>query len=477
MASASVVAPEARIESMAVDEAPLPDPERIDRSLSDIDARISKQLDVILHHPAFQKLEAAWRGLAFAVSQTDFREDIQIEIWDVAKDELVTDVTQPGEPARSALHALAHTAATVIHNDATGRHRPCPYAAFFCSYELGPGAEDMRLLRACAAVAAAFQAPFFAGASPMFFGWEDFSGLASLDDPGAILQGAGYAHWQEFRASDDARYAGLLLPRFLLRLPYGRATGPARSFEYEEDVATDHERYLWGCASYALATRLADSFAKYRWCPNIVGRDTAGGALHDLPVHRYASAGAPHTKGPTEVAFGERREYTLSESGFIPFWSQRDSSGACFLSASSCQRHEVSFGPASPTADPELGARLMGQFPWQFMIHRFAQTMKAYQQSWMRERATKSPHAIALDERAELEEALNTWIRQYTMMDVAEFRRPALICGPRYLWSARVDLHEMPGDTGRYRMTLQICPRGTYMGSRYTLSVRGVLDR
>jgi type VI secretion system protein ImpC len=248
--------------------------EKVDKAFADaliaeIDEKISRQVDVVLHHPEFQKLESAWRGLKFVVDHTDFRENIKVEVLNVSKADLMADFEDAPEITKSGLYKIAYTAEY-------GTFGGKPYGAIFSNYEFGPGPQDIQLLQNCAAVSAMAHAPFFAAGGPQFFGDKDFLKLPNLRDLHAIFEGPQYTKWQSFRTSEDSRYVGLCMPRFLLRLPYGNKTQPAKNFSYEEDVVGRHERYCWGNSAYAMASRIADSFAKYRWCPNIIG-PLAGG--------------------------------------------------------------------------------------------------------------------------------------------------------------------------------------------------------
>jgi type VI secretion system protein ImpC len=189
-------------------------------------------------------------------------------------------------------------------------------------------------------------APFFAAAGSEFFGLDNFKGIPNLKDLKSIFEGPQYIKWQSFRESEDSRYVALTLPRFLLRLPYGAETKPVKAFNYEESVSASHEHYLWGNTAFTFATRLTDSFAKYRWCTNIIG-PLGGGAVEDLPVHQFESMGAVQTKIPTEVLISDRREFELAEEGFISLTMRKGSDNACFFSANSVQKPKY-FGMPGP---------------------------------------------------------------------------------------------------------------------------------
>src|SRR5690606_4124484 len=174
----------------------------------------------------------------------------------------------------------------------------------------------IKLMQYMASVGAMAHAPFIGSAAPSMFGVEKFEEIPNLKDLESIFEGPKYAKWNSFRESEDSRYFGLTLPRFLLRLPYGQETIPVKAFNFEEEAEGKTDNYLWGNASFAFATKLTDSFAKYRWCPNIIGPQS-GGAVEDLPLHTYEAMGQTQSKIPTEVLLSDRREYELAEQGFI----------------------------------------------------------------------------------------------------------------------------------------------------------------
>jgi type VI secretion system protein ImpC len=427
----------------------------VDAMIVEIDKKMSKQLDQILHQPAFQKLESAWRGLKFVVDRTNFRENIKVELLNVSKDDLIADFEDAPEVTKSGLYKLAYTAEY-------GTFGGKPYGAMFSNYEFGPGAQDMELLRNCASVAAMAHAPFFAAAGSSFFGAKDMLALPNLKDLASHFEGPQYTKWNSFRDTEDARYVGLLMPRFLLRLPYGENTIPVKRFNYAEDTVDKHDEYLWGNASYAMATRLADSFAKYRWCPNIIGPQ-AGGTVDNLPLHQYQAMGETQTKTPTEIMISERREFELSEQGFIALTFRKDSDNAAFFSANSCQRPKT-FGQSAEGKAAELNYRLGTQLPYIFVACRIAHYLKVIQ----REQIGTNKEA------AELQNELQTWISQYV---VDQDGVSAYLRGIRPLRQAQISVSEVPGQAGFYKVDMKVRPHFKYMGAAFTLSLVGKLDK
>jgi len=333
----------------------------VDQMIAEIDKKLSGQLDEILHHEDFQKLESAWRGLKFVIDRTNFSENIKIELLNVSKEDLSDDFEESPEFIKSGLYKQLF----YMNYD----FKWMPLGAMIANYDFGPNAPDIKLLQNVASVGAMACAPFIAAARPQFFCEDDFSRLPKLKDLKAIFEGARYLKWQSFRESEDARYVGLTLPRFLLRLPYDPENNPVKAFNYEENVRASHENYLWGNTAYAFATRLTDSFAKYRWCPNIIGPQS-GGAVEDLPLYQYEDMDGG--KIPTEVLITDRREYELSEEGFIALTMRKNSDNAAFFSANSAQKPKK-FPNTPEGKESELNYKLGTQLPYLFIITRLVQ--------------------------------------------------------------------------------------------------------
>jgi type VI secretion system protein ImpC len=434
--------------------------EKIDKALVDaliaeIDVKLSRQMDEIIHHPTFQKLESAWRSLKFCIDRTDFRENIKIEVLNCSKEDLLADFEDAPEVPKSGLYKIVYSAE---YGTFGGR----PFGAIVANYEFGPGPQDIALLQKCASVATMSHAPFFAAAGPGFFGLKDYINLPNLKDLKSLFEGPQYTKWQSFRESEDARYVGLTLPRFLLRLPFGANTVPVKAFNYEEDVIGKHDAYCWGNAAFAMATRIADSFAKYRWCPNIIGPQ-AGGAVENLPLHQYEAMGEIQTKIPTEIQLTERREFELSEEGFIGLSYRKDSDNACFFSANSCQKPKY-FGQSAEGRAAETNYRLGTQLPYMMIMCRLSHYLKVLQREQIG----------TWKERADLERELNEWIGQYVAdQDVVS----AAIRGRRPLRQAQITVTDVEGNAGWYKVDMQVRPHFKYMGADFTLSLVGKLDK
>jgi len=427
----------------------------VDRMIAEIDSKLSQQMDEILHHPSFQALESAWRGLKLLVDRTDFRENTRIELINASKQDLLEDFEDSPDIVQSGLYKHVYTAEY-------GQFGGKPVGALISNYYFGPSAPDIKTLQYVASVASMAHAPFIASAGPQFFGLESFNGLPDIKDLKDHFEGPQFAKWQSFRERDDARYVGLTLPRFLLRTPYDPIENPVRSFVYRENVAGSHEDYLWGNTAFAFATRLTESFARYRWCPNIVGPQN-GGAVEDLPLHHFESMGEIETKIPTEVLVSDRREYELAEEGFIALTMRKGSDNAAFFSANSTQKPKF-FGNSEEGRNAELNFRLGTQLPYLFIVNRLAHYLKVLQREQIG----------AWKERTDLELELNKWIRQY----VADQDNPnPEVRGRRPLRAAQVKVTDVEGEPGWYRVSLSVRPHFKYMGADFTLSLVGKLDK
>ncbi|HBG06216.1 MAG: type VI secretion protein [Geobacteraceae bacterium GWC2_58_44] len=427
----------------------------LDDMIAEIDRKLSLQVDEILHSAEFQKLESTWRSLHFLVERVDFHENVKVEMLHVTKDELMEDFEDAPEVVKSGLYKTVYTAEY-------GQFGGKPYACLIGNYEFGAGPKDIRLLQDTAAVAAMSHTPFIAATAASFFGLDDFNTLPNLKDIKSIMEGPQYIKWQSFRETEDARYVGLTLPRFLLRLPYGPDTTPVKSFNYQEDVSASHEHYSWGNAAFAFASRISESFSQYRWCANIIGPQS-GGAVEDLPLHQYEAMGAIQTKIPTEVLISERREFELAEEGFIALTMRKGSDNAAFFSANSVQKPKH-FPSSAEGKEAELNYKLGLQLPYMFIISRLAHYLKVIQRE----------HIGTWIERSDLEQELNTWIRQY----VSDMDNPMPgVRSRRPLRQAEVAVEEVPGESGWYRVSLKVRPHFKYMGSYFTLSLVGKLDK
>ncbi len=426
-----------------------------DELIAELDKKLSRQVDQILHNTAFQKLESAWRSLKFLVDRTNFRENIKIQMMNVSKEDLLSDFQDSPEITKSGLYKNVYTAEF-------GQFGGQPFGAIVSNYEFGPGTQDVALLQYVSSVAAMAHAPFVGGVSASFFGLEDYAKLPDLKDLASIFDSPTYTKWRGFRESDDARNVALVMPHFLLRTPYGNDTVPAKKFSYNEDVSGGNSSFMWGNASFAFASRLTASFAQYRWAANIIGPQ-GGGAVEDLPIYNYEAMGEIQTKIPTEVLISERREFELAEQGFIALAMRKNSDNAAFFSANSAQKPKF-FGNSKEGKEAETNYKLGTQLPYVFVVNRLAHYIKVLQRE----------NIGTWKERGDLETELNNWIRQY----VADMDAPGPeVRSRRPLRSAVIEVNDVEGDPGWYRVSMRVRPHFKYMGASFTLSLVGKLDK
>lgn len=427
----------------------------VDRMIAAIDQKLSAQLDAVMHAPEFQRMEATWRSLKFVVDRADFRQNVKIEILQAKKEELLQDFEDSPEIVQSGLYKQ-------VYIDEYGQFGGQPFASVITGYAFGPGPQDIKLMQSLSAVGAMAHAPVIASASPEFFGVQRFEELPNLKDMRAVFEGPKYAKWNAFRESEDSRYFALTLPRFLLRVPYGRDSAPVRAFDYEEKTDGDTGKYLWGQASYAFASRLNESFAKYRWAANIVGPQS-GGAVEDLPLHHFEAMGQTETKIPTEVLVSDRREFELAEEGFIALTMRKGSDNAAFFSANSTQKPKY-FGNTAEAKQAELNFKLGTQLPYMYVVNRFAHYIKVLQRENIGSWKTAQ----------ELQSELGTWLRQF----VSDQDNPSPeVRSRRPLRKASIEVSDVEGEPGWYRVSMALQPHFKYMGADFTLSLVGKLDK
>ncbi|PKF50033.1 type VI secretion system contractile sheath large subunit [Enterovibrio nigricans] len=434
--------------------------EKVDQSLvdlmiSEIDQKLSSQVDAILHNEEVQAIESTWRGLKYLVDHTDFRENIMIELISAKKNEVLDDFEDAPEVVKSGLYKQ-------IYTREYGQFGGKPVGAVICDFQMTSTSPDIKLMEYMANVGAMSHAPFITSASSKFFGVDSYQELPNLKDLKAIFEGPQYTKWRGLREHEDARYLGICTSRFMLRNPYSVADNPIKAFDYDEMVTDSHENFLWGNSAYAMATKISESFAKYRWCPNIIGPQS-GGAVHDLPVYNFESMGQIETKIPTEILISDRREFELAEEGFMALTMRKGSDNAAFFSANSIQKPK-NFPNTPEGKAAETNYKLGTQLPYMFIINRLAHYIKVLQReqigSWK--------------ERTDLEIELNKWIRQYVS---DQENPPAEVRGRRPLRAAKIEVSDVDGDPGWYRVSMAVRPHFKYMGASFELSLVGKLDQ
>lgn len=422
----------------------------INARIADIDMLLSRQLNAIMHVEEFQKLEASWRGLHYLVYNTETSTMLKLRVLNVSKQDLLRDLERAPEFDQSALFKK-------VYEEEYGMFGGAPFGALLGDYEFGRHPQDMALLEKISNVAAAAHAPFISAASAQLFNLDSFTDIGVPRDLAKIFDSLDYVKWRSFRESEDSRYVALTLPHILMRLPYGKETVPVEAFHFEEDVdGTDHSKYLWANAAYALGTRITDAFARHGWCVAIRGVE-GGGLVEGLPAHTFMTdEGDVALKCPTEIAITDRREKELSDLGLVPLVHCKGTDYAAFFGTQSCQKPKK-----YDTASANANARLSTQLQYIMATSRFAHYLKAM----MRDKIG------SFMSRGECESFLNRWINQYVVgSDEAGQEMKA----SHPLREARIDVSEVPGKPGVYRAVAFLRPH--FQLDELTVSLRLVAE-
>jgi type VI secretion system protein ImpC len=422
----------------------------IEAIIAQIDQTLSEQINLILHHVDFQKLESAWRGLHHLVSNTETDERLKIRFIDVSKEELRRTMKRYKGLAWDQSPLFKQ-----IYEEEYGQLGGEPYGCLVADYYFDHTPADVDLLGSIAKVAAASHTPFISGASPSVLQMESWQELANPRDLTKIFaQNLEYAPWNSLRNMEDARYVGLAMPRFLSRLPYGAKTNPVDEFDFEEETdGANHHKFAWANAAYAMGVNINRSFKHYGWCSLIRGVES-GGTVDNLPCHTFPTDdGGVDMKCPTEIAISDRREAELSKNGFIPLVHRKNTDHATFIGAQSLQRPAEYYDPDA-TANANLSARL----PYLFACSRFAHYLKCI----VRDKIG------SFREREEMQSWLNAWIMNYVDADPANSSQDTKASRP--LAAAEVLVEDVEGNPGYYQAKFFLRPHFQLEG--LTVSLR-----
>lgn len=437
----------------------------IKKRIADIDNLLSLQLDAILHHPKFQALEASWRGLHYLVSKTETNSLLKLRLLCLKKDELARDLTQAVEFDQSSLFKK-------IYEEEYGTFGGAPFSLMIGDYEFGRSQTDFVMLEKIAEVAASAHAPFISAASPKLFDMQSFNELGNPRDLGKLFESSELIKWRNFRKSEDSRYVTLVLPRVLMRLPYGPDTVPVGDFDMREEVdqrgtrepalepgepdrrplRPEHSKYLWGNAAYALGERITHAFSLYKWCAAIRGVE-GGGVVEGLPSHTFKTdEGDTALKCPTEIAITDRREKELDNLGFISLCHCKGTDYAAFFGSQTTQKPDT-YMTSAANANALISARL----PYILAASRFAHYLKVMCRDKIGSFQTKESMAFFF----------NNWISQYVLgMDDAGQEMKA-----RYpLREARIEVTDIPGKPGAFSAVAFLRPH--FQLEELTASIR-----
>jgi type VI secretion system protein ImpC len=407
----------------------------LDARVAELDALISEQLSEIMHAPEFQELESTWRGLHYLCKHTSTGEMLKIKVLNTTKKDLVRDFNNAIDFDQSAVFKK-------VYEEEFGTFGGAPFGALIGDYEISRQPEDMYFVEQMSHVAAAAHAPFISSASAELLGMESFADLGKPRDLAKVFDTLEYAKWKSFRESEDSRYVGLTVPRFLGRMPYNPKDGTVvEGFNFIEDVdGKDHSKYLWINTAYSFAARLTSAFENYGWCAAIRGVE-GGGLVEDLPTHTFKTDdGEVALKCPTEIAITDRREKELSDLGFIPLVHCKNTDYAAFFGAQSTQRAKK-YNTDAANANAVLSAQLQYIFASCRIAH--------YLKSMMRDKIGSFAAASGV------EQFLNNWLAQYVVMDDSASQE---IKAQYPLREASVSVSEVPGRPGTYRAVTFLRP-------------------
>jgi type VI secretion system protein ImpC len=423
----------------------------LDARVAEIDALISQQLSVVMHHPDFQKLESTWTGLHYLCKHTSTGSMMKIQVFNATKKELIKDFKTAIDFDQSALFKK-------VYEEEFGTFGGAPFGTLIGDFEISRQPEDMYFVEQMSHVAAAAHAPFISAASPEMFGVETFTDLGKPRDLSKVFDTVEYAKWKSFRDSEDARYVGLTVPRFLGRLPFNPKDGnTVEGFNFVEDVdGSDHSKYLWVNTAFAMGARLTSAFETYGWCAAIRGVE-GGGLVEDLPTHTFKTdEGEVALKCPTEIAITDRREKELSDLGFIPLVHCKNTDYAAFFGAQSAQKSKKYESSAA-----NANAALSSQLQYMFAVCRIAHYLK----SMMRDKIGSFASA------ENVSEYLNRWIVQYVTTDDTATHE---VKAQYPLREASVEVSEIPGRPGQYRAIAFVRPH--FQLDELTVSLRLVAE-
>ena len=419
----------------------------IEAIIAEIDKKLSQQINLIMHHEDFRSLEGTWRGLHHLVNNTETDEKLKIKVFNVTKKDLGKTLKKFKGTSWDQSPLFKK-----MYEEEFGTPGGEPFGCLIGDYHFDHSAPDVEILTGMAQIAAAAHAPFITGTAPNVMNMESWRELGDPRDLTKIFQTPEYAPWRSLRASEDAKYLGMCMPRFLSRIPYGAKTSPVDDFAFEEDTeGADHNKYVWSNSAYAMGVNVTRAFKLYGWCARIRGAES-GGMVEGLPCHTFPTDdGGVDMKCPTEIAITDRREAELAKNGFMPLSHWKNTDYAVFVGAQSLQKPQEYDDPDA-TANANLAARL----PYLFATCRFAHYLKCM----VRDKIG------GFKEKSDMENWLNKWIIKYCCDSGASEEMKA-----KYpLAAAEVKVEEIPGNPGYYSSKFFLRPH--YQLEGLTVSLR-----
>jgi type VI secretion system protein ImpC len=405
-----------------------------------IDQTVNDQINEIIHHYNFKKMESNWRSLHDLILNTNFKADIMIDILDVDKEELFDDFEA------NAVDITGSALFKKVYISEYDQYGGKPFGSIIGLHEFEHIPHDEFWLKIMGKIAAASHAPFIGSVSPKFFGCDSIEELSAIKDLEGLLNHPKYGSWNKLRDSEAAAYIGLVLPRYVTRLPYDPETNPCRDIPFQEQIRGDNdEDYVWGNAVSLFAQNMVKSFAQSGWCQYIRG-PKGGGLVSGLPVHTFNVRGEEEIKIPVEMSIPDYRELEFANCGFMPLVYRKGTADACFFSCQSLKKPKKFKDPK----DSE-NAQLVTNLSYSFSITRIAHYVK----SIMRDNIGSSADAEYI------KNSLKNWIFQYvtTVVDPDDL---TLRFYP--FKAASVEVVEREGMIGWYDCSISILPHIQFEG-------------
>ncbi|QUL36774.1 type VI secretion system contractile sheath large subunit [Erythrobacter sp. JK5] len=421
----------------------------VDRMVAEIDRKLSDQMNAIMHHPEFQELESAWRGLDYLVSGSETGQDLKIRVLNISRSELSSMFKQYRGTAWDQSPLFKK-----IYEHEFGQLGGTPYGAFVCDLQFDHTSKDLNIMKGLARIGAAAHAPMIAAADSNLIGMDDWTEVSDPRDLANRFDTTEHQAWNAFRKSDDSKYLALTMPRILGRQPYSMKDNPIEEFEFEEVTNGEHDKHLWVNSAYAMGVRINAAFREYGWCTRIRGVES-GGTVNDLPMATFPTdEGGVDQKCPTEVAISDRREAELSELGLLPLIHRKGTTDATFIGAQTVHK-PAKYDDPNATANARLAARL----PYLFASCRFAHYLKCMVRDWVG----------GTREGPQLQADLSDWVHQYVTADPDSSSEETKARLP--LKRAEVTVEADPENPGYYKSRFLFVPHHQLEGMDVSVSM------
>jgi len=408
--------------------------------IAKIDSTVNSQINEIVHHDSFKKIESRWRSLNDLILNTNFKADVVIDILDVDKEELYEDFES------NAVDITGSSLFKKVYISEYDQYGGKPYSSIIGLYDTEHTPHDEFWLQTMGKIAAASHAPYVGSVSPNFFGCQNIEELSAIKDLEGLINHPKYGSWNKLRDSEEAAYLSLTLPKYILRAPYDPEINPSGKIPFAEEVkGDDNEDYLWGSSAILFAQNMIRSFEQSGWCQYLRG-PKGGGLVAGLPVYMFNIRGEEEMKIPIEMAIPDYRELEFANSGFMPIIYRKGTADACFFSCQSIKKPKKFKDPK----DSE-NSQLVCNLSYTLSIVRIAHYIKCI----MRDNIGSNADANYISK------TISEWLSQYvtTVVDPDDLTL-------RYypFKAASVEVIEREGMIGWYDCSVSILPHIQFEG-------------